>query len=596
MKKYGLMQKSIIIGIIFLFIGASLPFAIAPDTEKPPFPISRGHWLYVGGSGPGNYTDIQDAVDNASAGDTVFVYKGTYHGYVVITKSINLIGEEKNTTVIIGYFAYTVYLLADWVNMSGFTIYTNGRLGEGIRIDSSYNHFVDTIIDAPRDRIRVAGDHNTISGNAIKNCYIFLNGDNNIISDNTITNTYFGLCLTGYASDNFISQNAFINSGVLINGDSVGNNIVTDNTVNGRSLLYIDNESNAVLDGEAGQILLVNCMNITVQNQDLDNTTVGIQLWNSKNCVISRNTITGDHYGISLSGWNNTIQDNTITDNNDGVLVSGDNNTICGNTVARNAENSIYLSYSKYNTIIANTIANNGYCILLDYGSDFNTIIKNIITNNSHAIMGLSGSRGTLISDNTITHANDSGIYFSGSNGNTIINNTITHNTGNGVFIRDSNDNTIIKNSITSNNGDGIRLLGARNTLSANSITSNNNGIFILRQKYNTITGNYITSNEWSGIELNCSNNNTISGNSISKNKHGIYFATSTNNTVLKNNFQRNARHALFDNSSNTWDGNYWGRLRLLPKLIFGTIERNSKGILWCNIDWHPAQKPYDIP
>jgi hypothetical protein len=33
----------------------------------------RGDIFYVGGSGEGNYSTIQDAVDNASDGDTVFV-------------------------------------------------------------------------------------------------------------------------------------------------------------------------------------------------------------------------------------------------------------------------------------------------------------------------------------------------------------------------------------------------------------------------------------------------------------------------------------------------------------------------------------------
>ncbi|MBN2065256.1 MAG: hypothetical protein JW771_00415, partial [Candidatus Thermoplasmatota archaeon] len=35
--------------------------------------ISSGTRLYVGGVGPGNYSYIQDAIDNASEGDTVFI-------------------------------------------------------------------------------------------------------------------------------------------------------------------------------------------------------------------------------------------------------------------------------------------------------------------------------------------------------------------------------------------------------------------------------------------------------------------------------------------------------------------------------------------
>jgi hypothetical protein len=41
--------------------------------------ISIGNTLYVGGDGLGNYSNIQDAIDNAMDGDTVFVYNGTYN-------------------------------------------------------------------------------------------------------------------------------------------------------------------------------------------------------------------------------------------------------------------------------------------------------------------------------------------------------------------------------------------------------------------------------------------------------------------------------------------------------------------------------------
>ena len=34
--------------------------------------------LYVGGTGPDNYTLIQDAINNASEGDFIFVYHGIY--------------------------------------------------------------------------------------------------------------------------------------------------------------------------------------------------------------------------------------------------------------------------------------------------------------------------------------------------------------------------------------------------------------------------------------------------------------------------------------------------------------------------------------
>ena len=61
-----------------------------------------GNTLYVGGSGPNNYTRIQDAIDNASDGDTVFVYSGIYYEIIVVDKSITLKGENTENTIIDG--------------------------------------------------------------------------------------------------------------------------------------------------------------------------------------------------------------------------------------------------------------------------------------------------------------------------------------------------------------------------------------------------------------------------------------------------------------------------------------------------------------
>ncbi len=74
------MKKLLVVAVIVLFIGMSISSSTGFDVrEQSSITTSNGKTLYVGGSGPGNYTKIQDAIDNASDGDTVFVYNGTYH-------------------------------------------------------------------------------------------------------------------------------------------------------------------------------------------------------------------------------------------------------------------------------------------------------------------------------------------------------------------------------------------------------------------------------------------------------------------------------------------------------------------------------------
>jgi hypothetical protein len=73
--KQALIMKLVVSGIVFLFMTGS-SFFVSAQLVEPPVCMNNAQTLYVGGSGPGNFTKIQDAVDNASDGDTVFVYDG----------------------------------------------------------------------------------------------------------------------------------------------------------------------------------------------------------------------------------------------------------------------------------------------------------------------------------------------------------------------------------------------------------------------------------------------------------------------------------------------------------------------------------------
>jgi hypothetical protein len=94
-------RKCLAVGIILLFVGVTITPAIAQNTKKSQS-TSKGNWLYVGGSGPGNYTRIQDAINNSNDGDTVFVYSGWYNNSkLYINKSIFVYGEGRDTTFIV---------------------------------------------------------------------------------------------------------------------------------------------------------------------------------------------------------------------------------------------------------------------------------------------------------------------------------------------------------------------------------------------------------------------------------------------------------------------------------------------------------------
>jgi pectin methylesterase-like acyl-CoA thioesterase len=54
--------------------------------------------IFVGGSEEGNYSSIQDAIDNASHNCTIYIYQGTYEEQLIINKSVRLTGQKRSYT------------------------------------------------------------------------------------------------------------------------------------------------------------------------------------------------------------------------------------------------------------------------------------------------------------------------------------------------------------------------------------------------------------------------------------------------------------------------------------------------------------------
>jgi hypothetical protein len=94
-------RKGLSVGIILLFVGTCIIPAIAQDIQKPSVPTSRENWLYVGGSEPGNYSRITDAVNDASDG-THFYGESNASIYIITVES------QSEITLVDGYIILTL--------------------------------------------------------------------------------------------------------------------------------------------------------------------------------------------------------------------------------------------------------------------------------------------------------------------------------------------------------------------------------------------------------------------------------------------------------------------------------------------------------
>ncbi len=287
-----------IIGIIvcMLLIGTVLPVSGTISVEKiPVVTLKERKTLYVGGSGPNNYTYIQDAINDASDGDTVFVYDDSSpykESFLNIEKPINLIGEDKNTTVIDGgndYTIITIYSLTlsytDGVNISGFTIRNSSSsfYACGIKVMSNYNNISGNIFEDNKfASIYIAAcDYNYIvdnifTGYVVDDLFCINEGIwLELASFTTIMGNIFINCFSGIAIISSINPPLYsksnIISGNLFDGNGAAMEIRADNTLIYRNTISNHNRpSNLIAPALAlaGRNNTVSCNNFISNIRD----------------------------------------------------------------------------------------------------------------------------------------------------------------------------------------------------------------------------------------------------------------------------------------------------------------------------------------
>ena len=282
---------------------------------------------------------------------------------------------------------------------------------------------------------------NSITANEVG--LVLFNSSNNCINgNNIIANGPIGILLEK-SSYNIISWNTFIKDGLLVL-DSYQNS-VENNTVNGKPLLYLEGVSDQSVS-DAGQLILVNCIRIRVENLNISNTDTAIELLKTNNTIIrGNNIIANDYIGI--------------------LLEKSSYNCICGNNVM-NSYYGVFLSYSLNNIVSANNVTANEIGLAFSYSSN-NSIAKNNLINNGDGV-SISYSLNNIVSGNSIT-ANDDAITLRYSSNNIIVGNNVIANNSTGVSFIYSSNNSIAKNNLI-NNGVGISLIYSSN----NSIYHNN--------------------------------------------------------------------------------------------------------------------------
>jgi parallel beta-helix repeat protein len=298
-------------------------------------------WIVNDDDPAADFSSIEAAINAAAVGDTVYVRAGHYYEHLVISKSVKLLGENKTLTVIDGNFTGDVVTVAAInVEISGFTIQNSGKrivtggpppLGFPV-CENMCGVYVSSCTGC------------NISGNIVSNNFVGLNFEscsNILISENQILNNS-GDCgiRVAFSSSVTLSNNKIAlnhNCGAVVfqcSASTVSENQIVENLQGGIVISFLS------------RFITVSKNNITT------NAFHGLNLVNAFENSVFGNNMSGNHYGVCLSGGtSNKVYENYIQANYYGVAFYDSPSEQAYNNVLINNTKDVYTFVSNMSNV-----------------------------------------------------------------------------------------------------------------------------------------------------------------------------------------------------------------------------------------------------
>jgi len=317
--------------------------------------VTKGGMITVDDDLPADHKTIQEAIDAASPGGTIYVYAGTYPEHVIVNKTVTLKGEDEEKVIVTGSGSGKVFnITADAVSIYRFTI-RDGKYGV-------YSDMTDGLVL----------EHSTIT-NYTYGLYHWKTTDS-WVTYNDISVGAYGI-VAYYAYDdafryNYISYNtAYGAKGFDVQLKNCFNwNHFYKNKVAywydpDQPLDTLEFDGNILEDNEIG-IKVNGSSTINLTNNTLLNNDIGIYILEASPLVMG-NTLTGNRIGIYCEDSSSLIIQNTISDSDHGIYCENASPSIENNHISDSDELGIYIAGAVSGTIVDNDL-NGGTAIVED--------------------------------------------------------------------------------------------------------------------------------------------------------------------------------------------------------------------------------------
>ncbi|MDY6965908.1 MAG: NosD domain-containing protein, partial [Halobacteriota archaeon] len=370
-------------------------------------PVAAATTWTVDDSGGADFTKIQDAVNAASAGDTIIVYSGTYYENVIVDKQLTLRGVDTGSGM--------PEINGGRVPDHQFNLLVNDPSGDGSFLDIGRVWIDKDVQGSPYGPLLLfdveyhgSGDYRWLR--------IYMDTDNNPTTGYPIhgIGADYRVCPVGHLIEQPNVERWVSNSGTWNYWNIWSRSGFLDCTDGPEGadkrykINFLDYETGFQLTDASTIRLVFESLNGDASPITVDDTApnagsvaVDVQNWKTDyrdpfialnvtadSCIIDGFKLTASDKALEVSSVDSQISNNTVSSNFIGIVLDSSNNVaITDNTIESNEDEGILVKTSE-NGIIKNNYVSENQCGIWLYSSSNNQIYNNYLNNTFNAYDG----------------------------------------------------------------------------------------------------------------------------------------------------------------------------------------------------------------